>query len=49
MYGMVADIIINPHAYPSRMTVGMLYEMMTGKAGSSLGKDFDATAFDDYE
>ena len=32
---MVPDIIINPNAFPSRMTIGMLCESMAGKAGTS--------------
>ena len=43
--GLRPDLIINPHAIPSRMTIGQFVEAIVGKAAAIYGGFADCTAF----
>lgn len=44
-YGHSPDLIMNPHGFPSRMTVGKLLELLVGKAGLYEGRQGYSSAF----
>jgi len=45
--GIAPDLVMNPHGFPSRMTVGKLLELVSAKAGALAGRTADGTAFAD--
>jgi DNA-directed RNA polymerase II subunit RPB2 len=46
--GIIPDLIVNPHAIPSRMTIGMLKEMLYNMLGLATGNYFECSAFGNY-
>ena len=47
--GIVPDIVINPHAFPTRMTIGHLMECIAAKAGALGGFVADGTIFEEQD
>jgi DNA-directed RNA polymerase II subunit RPB2 len=43
--GLRPDMIVNPHAFPSRMTIGQFIESMSTKLGVEIGALIDSTPF----
>ena len=47
--GMVPDLLLNPHGYPSRMSLGQFIETMASKEAAESGHFVDGTPFSNYD
>jgi DNA-directed RNA polymerase II subunit RPB2 len=46
--GIIPDLILNPHGYPSRMSLGHFIECMASKVAAETGCFVDGTPFNNY-
>lgn len=44
--GTSVDMLVNPHSFPSRMTIGKMLEAITGKAAQISGEIYDGTSYE---
>jgi len=47
--GIVPDLILNPHGYPSRMSLGHFIECLASKEAAETGHFVDGTPFNNYD
>lgn len=47
--GLIPDLIMNPHAIPSRMTIGQIIESQASKLAAMTGEYVDGTSFIEYD
>ncbi|MEK6837582.1 MAG: DNA-directed RNA polymerase subunit B, partial [Nanoarchaeota archaeon] len=47
--GITPDIILNPHAIPSRMTIGQMLEIIAAKKAAMSAEEFDGSVFNSFD